>query len=97
MGPRGLRGRRRTPYVSSRLDLGSQTISYRNRDTAALCPDCRQGEVVSRETYWAWWLERFSAEECAAMARAIWGPGTPVSLERGTLMSYSSPPAVTRA
>ena len=23
--------------------------------------------------HWAWWLERFSAEECAAMARAIWG------------------------
>jgi hypothetical protein len=48
-------------------------ISYRNRDTDARCLDCRRGEVVRRETYWAWWLERFSAEECAAMARAIWG------------------------
>jgi len=38
---------------------------------AALCPDCRRGEVVRRETYWDWWLERFSAAECAAMARAI--------------------------
>ena len=53
---------------------GLRTISYRNRDTAALCPDCRRGEIVRRETYWDWWLERFSAAECAAMARAIWGP-----------------------
>ena len=52
---------------------GLRTISYRNRDTAALCADCRAGEVVRRETYWDWWLERFSAAECAAMARAIWG------------------------
>jgi hypothetical protein len=28
---------------------------------------------VPRENYYAWWLERFSAEECAAMVRAIWG------------------------
>ena len=27
---------------------------------------------MRRETYWDWWLERFSADECAAMARAIW-------------------------
>ena len=27
---------------------------------------------MRRETYWDWWLERFSAAECAAMARAIW-------------------------
>ena len=52
---------------------GLRTISYRSRDTDALCPDCRAGEVVRRETYWDWWLERFSAAECAAMARAIWG------------------------
>lgn len=55
--------------------LGLRTISYRNRATDALCLDCRRGEVVSRVTYWDWWLERFSAAECAAMARAIWGPG----------------------
>ena len=52
--------------------LGLRTISHRNRDTAALCLDCRRGEVVSRETFRDWWLERFSADECAAMARAIW-------------------------
>ena len=51
---------------------GLRTISYRNRDTDALCLDCRRGEIVRRETYWDWWLERFSAAECAAMARAIW-------------------------
>ena len=56
--------------------LGLRTVSYRNRDTPALCLDCRRGEVVPRENYYAWWLERFSAEECAAMARAIWGPIT---------------------
>ena len=52
---------------------GLRTISYRNRDTDARCLDCRRGEIVRRETYWDWWLERFSAAECAAMARAIWG------------------------
>jgi hypothetical protein len=54
--------------------LGLRSIAFRNRDTAALCPDCRRGEVVPRETYYVWWLERFSAEECAVMARSIWGP-----------------------
>ena len=33
----------------------------------------RRGEVVLRENNYAWWFERFTAEECAAMARAIWG------------------------
>jgi hypothetical protein len=47
--------------------------TYRNRDSTALCRDCRRGEVVARETFCEWWLERLSAEECAAMARAIWG------------------------
>ena len=51
--------------------LGLRTVSHRNRGSAALCPDCRRGEVVPRATYCAWWLERFSAEERAA--RAIWG------------------------
>ena len=31
--------------------LGLRTVAFRNRDTAPLCPDCRAGEVVSRETY----------------------------------------------
>jgi len=42
---------------------------------------------VPRESFAARWLERFSAEECAAMARAIWGadggrkgPGCPYGL-----------------
>ncbi len=59
--------------------LGLRTLA-RNRDSAALCPDCRRGEVVPRETYHAWWLERFSAEECAAMARSIWGAGQHLNL-----------------
>ena len=52
--------------------FGLRTLAHRNRHSVA-CPDCRQGEVVLRGSYHAWWLERFSAEECAAMARAIWG------------------------
>ena len=38
--------------------LGLRTIAYRNRDTAAYCPDCRRGEVVTRETYRARTLQR---------------------------------------
>ena len=53
--------------------LGLRTVAHRNRDTAARCADCRRGEVVSRETFRGWWLERFSAEECVEIARAIWG------------------------
>ena len=53
--------------------LGLRSLSHRNRDSAALCGSCRRGEAVPRENYYAWWLERFSAEECAAMACAIWG------------------------
>ena len=55
--------------------LGLRTLSHRNRDSIALCPDCRRGEVLPRETFRDWWLQRFSLEECAAMARAIWGSG----------------------
>ena len=42
---------------------------------------------MPRDTLHAWRLERFSAEECAAMALAIWGPGPRVFLERDTLVS----------
>ena len=30
---------------------------------------------MPREAFYAWWLERFGADECAAMARAIWSTG----------------------
>lgn len=53
---------------------GLRTVAHRNRDSVALCPDCRRGEVIPRETFHEW-LERFSAEKCAVMARAIWGAG----------------------
>ena len=59
----------------TRSCLWLRIVSYRNRDTAALCLDCRRGKVVSRETFRTWWLERFSADERAAMARAIWRAG----------------------
>ena len=39
--------------------LGLRTIAYPNRDTAALCLDCRRGNVP-RETFCHWWLERFT-------------------------------------
>jgi hypothetical protein len=55
---------------------GLRTVSHRNRDSTALCPDCCRGEVVPREAFRDWWLERFNAEECADMARAIWGSTT---------------------
>ena len=66
-------GREEVAVVRCPSCSGLRTIAYRNRDTDALCPDCRRGDIVRRETYWDWWLERFSAAECAAMARAIWG------------------------
>ena len=53
--------------------LGLRTVAHRNRGSVARCPDCRRGEVVSRGAFRAWWLERFSAEECAELARAILG------------------------
>ena len=71
---------------------GLRTISYRNRDTDARCLDCRRGEIVRRETYWDWWLERFSAAECAAMARAIWGSGRHLELRDATDLSYGTRP-----
>ncbi len=55
--------------------LGLRTVSHRNRGSVALCPDCRRGEVVSRETFCSWWLERFRAEELVEMASATWGRG----------------------
>jgi len=35
--------------------------------------DCRKRSVVPRSTFHDFWLERFSADECAVMARSIWG------------------------
>jgi hypothetical protein len=37
------------------------------------CRECRRGHVLPLSAFHSWWLERFSAHECAAMARAIWG------------------------
>ncbi len=71
--------------VRCRKCLGLRTVSHRDRDTAARCLDCRRGHVVPRETYYAWWLERFSAEECAVMARSIWGQTAGSSGAVGTL------------
>ena len=40
-----------------------------------VCLDCKRGRVIRREQFYEFWLERFSAEDCAEMAQAIWGPG----------------------
>ncbi len=61
----------RQSFAAPRVSV--RTLARRNRESVALCPDCRRGEVVARDDQYALWLERFSAEECAAMARAIWG------------------------
>ena len=33
---------------------GLRTVFQRNRDSIALCPDCRRGEVIPRETFCDW-------------------------------------------
>ena len=60
---------------SSGLGCGPSPIA-----TATPSPSARTvaaGKSFSRETFCAWWLARFSPEECAAIARAIWGAGRP--------------------
>lgn len=52
---------------------GLRTITYRNRQTGALCPECRKGRVVSRTQFHNYWLARFSMDEINDMGRAIWG------------------------
>ena len=39
--------------------------------SAALAWTAAEQRSCPREAYYAWWLERFGAEECEAMARAI--------------------------
>ena len=56
-----------TPSAAPRASVCG--LAFHNRDTAALCLDCRRGQVVPREIYYACWLERSSAEGCALMAR----------------------------
>ena len=51
---------------------GLRSIAYRNRDTHALCPECRRGDVAVRTQFHNYWLERFSLQEIREMARAIW-------------------------
>ena len=51
---------------------GLRSIAYRNRETSALCPECRRGDVVVRTQFHNYWLERFTLQEIREMARAIW-------------------------
>lgn len=37
------------------------------------CVECRAGKVVPRWTFCGFWIELFSDEEIAEMAKAIWG------------------------
>ena len=53
--------------------LGLRTVSYRNRDTAARCPDCRRGDVVPLSAFHDFWLQRFSLAEICTMGKHIWG------------------------
>ena len=52
---------------------GLRGISNRNRETQALCKDCRSGKVIPRWTFCSFWVERFTQEEIDEMANAIWG------------------------
>ena len=45
----------------------------RQRDTGALCPECRKGNVVMKTQFHNFWLERFSWDEIRDLGRAIWG------------------------
>lgn len=52
---------------------GLRGITNRNRETAALCKDCRSGKVIPRSAFFGFWLEIFTDEEIEEMADAIWG------------------------
>ena len=52
---------------------GLRSISHRNRNSPALCPECRKGNVVPRTRYHNYWLERFSLDEIRELGRQIWG------------------------
>lgn len=51
---------------------GLREISARRARLARPCRDCRSGRIVLRSEFYSFWLERFSDEEIAEMARAIW-------------------------
>jgi hypothetical protein len=51
---------------------GLRSISFRNRDSGALCKDCRRGEVVTVEDFHSYWLERFMLEEIWRIGKEIW-------------------------
>jgi len=60
---------------------GLRSISFRNRESGALCKDCRRGEVVTVEDFYGFWLTRFSLAEIRVMGRRFGGelasPGPP--------------------
>ena len=55
------------------LCKGLRSLAFRNRNTQAVCPECRKGNVVKRSQYHNYWLQRFSLQEIREMGRAIWG------------------------
>jgi hypothetical protein len=61
---------RRCPSCGGLRGVAARHAS-RNGET---CLDCKHGRVVTREEFYAFWLERFSIEELREMARALW-PG----------------------
>ena len=52
---------------------GLRSVHSRREATAGRCFECKHGKVVKRETFWAWWQERFTMEEIEHMCEAMWG------------------------
>ncbi len=52
---------------------GLRVLAFRNRNSQAICSDCRKGKVVKRSRYENFWLERFTMEEIRELGKQIWG------------------------
>lgn len=53
---------------------GLRPLSKRaNLRVKRTCLDCRKGNVVYREDFYAFWTETYTMEEIREMGRAIWG------------------------
>jgi hypothetical protein len=51
---------------------GLRGVTARREAIAGRCFECQHGRVVTRDTFWAWWQERYTMEEIEKMAEAIW-------------------------
>jgi hypothetical protein len=67
----------RCPVCGSSRPLSGRSFRRIRQEGPTACTWCRRGPGPVRDTQRLWWLSRFSDDELAALAAAMFGHGNP--------------------